>query len=126
MKFQFLRPLLRTDKFEETLDFYTGILGFAIVSKNDEWGWASLKKDEVWIMIAKPNFHEGFERPAFTGSLYFTIDEADALWESLKTKAKVCYKIETFPWGMREFAIYDNNGYTLQFGQNIEEQHGIL
>jgi len=22
-------------------------------------------------------------------------------------------------WGMREFAIYDNNGYMLQFGQEI-------
>ena len=26
-------------------------------------------------------------------------------------------EIETFEWGMREFAIYDNNGYVLQFGQ---------
>ena len=24
--------------------------------------------------------------------------------------------------GMREFAIYDNNGYLLQFGQEIDEQ----
>ncbi|NHQ72651.1 bleomycin resistance family protein, partial [Elizabethkingia miricola] len=31
-----------------------------------------------------------------------------------------CYNIEDFPWQMREFAIYDNNGYILQFGQDVE------
>ncbi len=35
-------------------------------------------------------------------------------------KARLCYDIETFPWGMREFAVYDNNGYILQFGEEIE------
>ena len=27
--------------------------------------------------------------------------------------------IETFDWGLRGFAIYDNNSYMLQFGQEI-------
>ena len=124
MKFQFLRPLLRTDKFEETLGFYTRILEFSVVAKNEEWGSASLRKDEVWIMVAKPNFHEGFDKPVFTGSLYFTVENADMLWDDLKTKARICYEIETFEWGMREFAVYDNNGYLLQFGQNMDD--GVL
>jgi hypothetical protein len=28
------------------------------------------------------------------------------------------YTIENFEYGMREFAIYDNNGYMLQFGHH--------
>jgi len=36
-------------------------------------------------------------------------------------KANICYEIETFEWGMREFAIYDNNGYILQFGSTASE-----
>ena len=40
--------------------------------------------------------------------------------EDLKTKAKICYEIETFDWDMREFAVYDNNGYILQFGQPVD------
>jgi len=54
-----------------------------------------------------------------TGSFYFTTDDVDALWQELKDKARVCYDIENFEWGMREFAVYDNNGYLLQFGQEI-------
>jgi hypothetical protein len=43
------------------------------------------------------------------------------MWLKLKDKADICYSIETFPWGMREFAVYDNNGYILQFGQDVIE-----
>lgn len=61
-----------------------------------------------------------FEKPAFTGSFYFNTDEIDALWAELKDKANVAYGIENFEYGMREFAVYDNNGYLLQFGQELE------
>ena len=37
----------------------------------------------------------------------------------LKDKARISYEIDNFPYGMREFAVYDNNGYLLQFGQEI-------
>ena len=39
--------------------------------------------------------------------------------EAVKDKAKIVYPLEDFEWQMREFAIYDNNGYMLQFGQDI-------
>ena len=62
-----------------------------------------------------------FNGAKFTGSFYISVDNADALWNELKTKCKVCYEIENFEWGMREFAIFDNNGYTLQFGHKINQ-----
>lgn len=119
MRLTFLRPMLWTDKLEETITFYTQILHFTLGEKNDDWGWASLYKDDVHIMLAKPNAHTPFEKPVFTGSFYFNTDNVDALWEELKDKAPVCYGIEEYDWEMREFAIYDNNGYLLQFGQEI-------
>ena len=121
MKLKVLRPMLWTEDFDGTVAFYTDILGFSVEGRNDDWGWASLNKDDVWIMLAKPNEHEKFEKIGFTGSFYFTVEDADAAWRELKDKARVCYDIETFPWGMREFAIYDNNGYLLQFGQEVNE-----
>ena len=73
------------------------------------------------IMIAKPNAHTPFDGAVFTGSFYFQVDNVDFLWNELKDKVKVAYEIETFDWGMKEFAIYDNNGYMLQFGQDVRE-----
>lgn len=120
MRLTDLRPVLWTEDLSSTIDFYSEVLGFECSDRNDDWGWASLQKDDVALMIAKPNEHTPYEKIGFTGSLYFNTDNVDALWEKLKDKAKVCYGIEDFFYGMREFAVYDNNGYLLQFGQECE------
>ena len=120
MKITELKPMLCTEDFKGTVDFYTGVLGFSAGVVNEEWGWGNLIIDDVSVMIAKPNEHTPYDKIGFTGSFYFTTDDVDALWEKLKDKAPVCYGIEDFFYGMREFAIYDNNGYLLQFGQEID------
>ena len=116
MKLQELTPLLRTADLKGSIEFYTTVLGFECDGSSEEYGWASVRRDNVAIMFALPNEHEPFTGPAFTGSFYINPDDVDALWERVKDKARVCYPIEDFDYGMREFAIYDNNGYLLQFG----------
>jgi hypothetical protein len=37
----------------------------------------------------------------------------------LCSKLRIFYPLEDFDYGMREFAIYDNNGCLLQFGQDL-------
>ncbi|UOK43609.1 MULTISPECIES: bleomycin resistance protein [Flavobacterium] len=118
-KFQPIRPMLWTTELKETIAFYVNILGFTCGEYNEDWGWASLYKDDAEIMLAKPNEHTPFEKPVFTGSFYINVDNVEEIWEKLKDKCNLCYEIETFEWGMREFAVYDNNGYLLQFGQEV-------
>lgn len=120
MSLQILRPMLWTEDLAGSVAFYTNVLGFTAVDVRDDWGWASLRKDDVWLMFARPNEHTSYDKIGFTGSFYFTTNDVDTLWQELKDKARVCYDIENFEWGMREFAVYDNNGYLLQFGQEIE------
>jgi len=120
MKLLGIRPIFYTDDLDGTIEFYTEILRFTLADRNDDWGWASLFKDTVEVMLARPNAHVTFDKAQFTGSMYFNTDDADALWSELKDKTKICYEIDSFDWGMREFAIYDNNGYVLQFGQEIK------
>ena len=120
MKITELRPMLWTEDLHESVKFYTETLGFRADEVKDEWGWASLSIDEVGIMLARPNQHTPFDKLGFTGTFYFNTDDVEAMWAKVKDKAKICYGIEDFEHGMREFAIYDNNGYMLQFGQEIE------
>src|SRR5579862_6891149 len=103
MKLTGLRPMLWTKDLHETVDFYTNILHFKCESVNENWGWASLVKDNVGIMLALPNEHTPFEKPNFTGSFYINTDDIDAVWEELKDKTKICYPIEDFEYRMREF-----------------------
>jgi uncharacterized glyoxalase superfamily protein PhnB len=117
MMLQTVIPLLTVPDVSSAVSFYRDVLSFTC--EHEISGWATMKKDGVEIMFALPNAHVPFEKPQFTGSLYFRCDDVDAAWEGVKARAAVVYPIENFDYGMREFAIRDNNGYLLQFGQEI-------
>ena len=122
VRFRSLQPMLRTKNLTATLDFYLQRLGFTCESRSDEQGWAALRRDSVRLMVAAPNQHLPFDAAAFTGSFYFHVDDAATLWNAVKKHAEICYPMEDFPYGMREFGIYDNNGYLLQFGSPLGEE----
>ncbi|HTA38303.1 MAG TPA: VOC family protein [Candidatus Acidoferrales bacterium] len=115
MKLSKLTPLLRVADLDATIAFYHDVLGFTCLNRMD--GWALMANGGVELMIALPNAHEPFDGAALTGSLYFLDDDVDATYESIKDRVDIVYPIETFDYGMREFAIRDNNGYCLQFGR---------
>jgi len=119
MTFRELKPMLRTWDIPATIAFYSDILGFTCQAFDQDWGWAHLTRDEVHLMLSGPNEYEGDQVPRLTGSLYITCDDVDRLFSSIKDRVKICYPIEDFDYGMREFGIYDNNGYLLQFGKPI-------
>ena len=121
MKLKSLTPMLRTKDLKGSVAFYSDVLGFTCDKLAEDAGWASLKKDEVGIMLATPNDHYLFDTANFTGSFYIHTDDVDKVWERLKDKTKICYPLETFDYGMREFGIFDNNGYLLQFGQPAKD-----
>jgi len=112
-----VRPLLWTKEIRETISFYTEVLHFNCVNSDESAGWAILARDEVEFMVCPPNAHFPFDKPNFTGSFYINTTQVDKLWSEFKDHASVCYPIETFSYGMREFALFDNNGFILQFGE---------
>lgn len=114
-----LTPMLESHDMPATLTFYTEILNFTCVAKSDDLSWLTLSKDGIEMMFCAPNQHRNIPKPIMSGSLYINTNEVAALWENLKDQCNICYPLEDFDYGMREFAIYDNNGYLLQFGQDL-------
>lgn len=123
MKLNKLTPMLTVINMHETIRFYHDVLGFECRNRSDVW--ATLLNYGVEVMIALPNAHLPFEKPQSTASFYMTLDDVDALWQKIKDKATVVYPIENFHYGMREFAILDNNGYLLHFGSEITDPSQI-
>ncbi len=99
--------------------FYKEKLAFEVISYSEEDEWVKLRREEVELMLSTPNDHIDFESSQMTGSIYIYTDRVDMLYEEFKDIVKLAYPIENFHYGMREFAIYDNNGYMLQFGQPV-------
>jgi uncharacterized glyoxalase superfamily protein PhnB len=118
MKILDVKPMLTVTAMEPAIAFYRDVLGFVCLVATESW--ACLANNGVEVMLALPNAHLLFEKPLLTGSLYFTTDDVDGWWARLRDRCKVEYPLENFDYGMREFAIRDNSGYLLQFGQEIE------
>ncbi len=121
MRLRELTPMIWTKQLKETAEFYTTILDFKLDDLSEEYGWGHLSKEGVQLMFSLPPRDVELTTPNFTGSFYVYVNGIDELWERIKDKVKVSYPIENFQYGMREFAIYDNNGYMIQFGQETSE-----
>src|SRR6185503_19962125 len=105
MPIEKLIPILYTVEMKKTVEFYLTVLGLTANYYKEGEGWASLQLDSVEVKLAIPPAKVSFQKPVFTGSIYFKTNNVDQLWQRLKDKTKVCYEIENFDYGMREFAI---------------------
>lgn len=115
-----LVPMLRVPDVPAAVAWYRDTLGFTAHADGSD-GWACLRRDGIELMLAAFNAHEDDRASAFTGSLYLRCDDVDAWWERLRDIAAVCYPIEDFAYGMREFAVRDPHGFLLQFGQALTD-----
>ena len=124
--FKKMRPMLESMDVQETIAFYTGKLGFTVDDTWEHGGiikWATIYKEEFWLMFTAST--PGNQRaPAMTGDIYIYTDDINELWSRVKDNCEVTMPIQDMPYGMRELAIKDNNGYILKFGQAVSEKSG--
>lgn len=117
-------PMLESDDLMRTRQFYTEVLGFEVQGSWPEGApcWLSLRCGNVEVMFSNRNEQRrefaAAPQPMFTGSIYFYTNDVEALWARWRERVRVEYPIDTFDYGMREFAIRDDCGYLLQFGQS--------
>jgi len=116
---QEMNPRLNTKDIKGTLEYYTELLDFECDSQDEQEGWVSVSRDGVNITFSVPGPQEVSDSASFSGSVYIHADDVDTIWERIKGRVKICYPLESFTFGNREFGIYDNNGYLLRFGQTV-------
>jgi len=115
MGFRSLTPMLQTSDMDRTVDWYRDVLGFRCTRRmGDEW--CRLEQDGVSLMFMR-NAHVG--EPHATATQYIYVDDVSALWEGLEGRIAPEWGPEDMPYGMREFAIRDPDGYLLSFGQPL-------
>lgn len=122
MPFKKLAPILTTDDMQRSVRFYVNVLGFTCGMQTP--GYSNLYRDGVRIMLGAPTAHHEWKGPSFTGQLYIhleTPEEVDALWAKVKDHTEVIYPVDDFDYGMHEFGIGDDNGYSLAFGANSKK-----
>ena len=131
MKFNKLIPELSVSNFQESLKFYTKIIGFKIEYKRDESRFVMLSFQGSQIMIEEinNNWNTGkLEKPLGRGiNFQITVDRIQQILDNLKKNNYPIFIEPKENWyckdkqllGNKEFLIQDPDGYLLRFFEDL-------
>jgi uncharacterized glyoxalase superfamily protein PhnB len=114
-------PVLPALDLPATIQFYEEKLGFRARVREDEF--AILRRDGVDIHFWKC----ADQKLADNSSCRLTVRNIDALYETCQAAGIVHpdARLETKPWGIREFAVTDLNGCRLWFREPVEHPRPV-
>jgi len=106
--------------------YYRDVLGFACeYSAGDPPEFALYKRGEASIMFRRVASSERScpnEAQGGAWDVFLWVDDAEAFYAELREKAaEVVYPPTLQPYGMKEFAVRDPNGYILGFGEAMDQ-----
>ena len=110
-------PSLRARSLAETIAFY-GQLGFqahSMLPCAAEARWCELVRDGLRLHFHVVNLRGQSATPALSGTLYVNVNDVRALAGEWGPLVSFIWGPAVMPYGWREFAIRDPNGYTIGF-----------
>ena len=116
-------PSLRARDLAETIAFYSR-LGFTVRAMKPCGGpahWCELIRDSVRLHFHVMDLEGQSAEPALSGTLYIRADDVRVLAEEWQVLTPFAWGPEVMPYGWREFAIRDPNGYTLGFFEETSD-----
>ena len=125
-----LTPNLMVNDVEETIEYYTDLLGFTVLMTVPETGkldWAMLKRNDV-IMMFQSKKSLSSELPRLAGekpggglNFYIKVDRITELHEELfNNEVEIISDLDSTFYNTIEFSIVDVNGYVLTFSEEQE------
>jgi len=137
MELKKLAPNFAVQDIEKTVAFYRDVLGFKLemavqedksgveqeLTEKKKYIYAMMSRDGVGVMFQRTD-SIGEDVPPLKGvpigasvSFYIEVEDIDALYQEIKSKAEIVKELETVWYGMQEFYVKDCNGYILGFAE---------
>ncbi len=113
-----IHPKLPMRNKQATREFYVGKLGFRVVGNRDYDGYLMVEKDHIELHFFEYNELDPKEN---YGQVYLRTNDIDKLYAWLLEHNVAIHpngKLETKPWGQKEFALLDPDNNLLTFGQS--------
>ena len=126
-KFIRVNPHLPVKNLRETLDYYRDTLGFY-----DEWTWTDkngnetdggIKRDDMRLLFGEaPDFVITISSyPKSKLPLMWFVENIDEIFQEFQSRGiEFADTLRTHPYGLREFAFIDINGYYIRVAEGIE------
>jgi uncharacterized glyoxalase superfamily protein PhnB len=116
-----LAPVLHVADIERALAYYTGVLGFDEGFRYQN-SYAGVHLGGAIIHLALGG--GAFNRPVGASNVYLFLDspaDVDAYYGAVVSRgAKTDRAPQNYPYGMRDFALFDPDGNILTFGADTE------
>ena len=127
MNLNTITPNLMVNDVEETIEYYTDILGFTLLRTVPEEGdldWAMVKRNDVVMMFQSSKSLKSkmprlqSEKPGGGLTFYIKVDGITELHDQLfHNEVEIISELESTFYGTLEFSIIDVNGYVLTFSE---------
>ena len=124
IEFEGTTPLLKARDLDETVAFYTRLLGFESdqLWPTEEPGLCMLERGHTRLMFSTgADWDTPGAPPTLTGQLVFELSGVAELYEKLRGQVEVLWGPEVYAYGRREFSIRDPNGYRLVFSEPTDD-----
>jgi len=127
-KFHRSAPHLPVRNLRETLDYYHNTLGFY-----DEWTWKNkdgdvkdggIRRDDMRLLFEEDEeFVNSINNKKNRLPLMWFVDNIDEIFsEFLVRDIEIADTLKTHPYGLKEFAFIDINGYYIRVAEGNEEE----
>ncbi len=112
-------PHLAVKNLSETLAYYRDCLGFY-----DEWTFGEkdggIRRDDLRLLFCEdPEFVTLINNEKHRLPLVWFVENIDEVFEEIKSrKIDIVDELKTHPYGLREFAFTDINGYYIRVSES--------
>jgi uncharacterized glyoxalase superfamily protein PhnB len=120
-------PGFTVNDLEKSLAWYRDVLGFAVEERWEQDGkltGVSLRAGGVTFMIGQDDWKKGRDRKKGEGFRLYctTAQNVDALAKRIEAGgARLDQEPRDQPWGTRDFALTDPDGFKVTIGANIKK-----
>lgn len=117
MKAISVTPVVHVSDIKNAIIYYTDVLGFAV---DFEYGdYIGLTYGDICIHLSGPA-NDGAKKPAGTAHFCFYCDDVNGYFDEITQKGAIIdFPIGDRMYGLRDFAVNDEDGNTLVFGMDI-------
>jgi catechol 2,3-dioxygenase-like lactoylglutathione lyase family enzyme len=110
MKIKRVVPDIKSDRIEESRDFYAGFLGFQI---GMDMGWVitfvSRSNPTAQVTVMRRD-----ESAALQPQMSIEVDDVDRVYAAaIERNLRIVYPLSDEPWGVRRFFVTDPNGVVI-------------
>jgi uncharacterized glyoxalase superfamily protein PhnB len=120
-KFHRSGPHLPVKSLRATLDYYRDVLGFY-----EEWVWeekdGGIQRDDMRLLFGEDtDFTGAINNDKHRLNLMWFVDNIDEVYAELQGRnIDIAAALQTYPYGLREFAFIDINGYYIRVAEETD------